>query len=346
MLRSVVTTGSYAIDKYSRSYPSPLVRTQSQDLGAAQPEWQHFSNPVITLMLDVKKSMDNNFESVRLRVSWNMDMGHDGVQREVTMEDLRSPVVLGDPNPLRAGATSQGRLSRRGRGEFVTSIRFPHQPLRLPHIAVFRSTSLPPRTPRNSSDAIRPVCPCKETAGPPAPPIPTNRPLVPPAAPMQPLPARSTLARYHTSAVQRPSMPSSLYEHRRQQHIEKRNPGQQPRVSPEGATLRAALEFRSFASAVLVGPRAGDSTTAPDPRPGLRPVFPTVTAPRHTFQPVHGTERKRRTFVVPALRRPQLLRSRLQPTPPTSTATQRDDEPEKAGTRGVSGVAPGGAGAV
>jgi hypothetical protein len=85
MLRSVVTTGSYTIAKYSRSYPSPLVRTQTEDLGATQPDWQHFSNPVITLTLDVKKSMDNNFESVRLRVSWNMDMGHDGVEREVTM---------------------------------------------------------------------------------------------------------------------------------------------------------------------------------------------------------------------------------------------------------------------
>ena len=85
MLRSVVTTGSYAIDKYSRSYTSPLVCAQSQDLGTTQLDWQHFSNPVITLTLDVKKSMDNNFESVRLRVLWNMDMGHDGVEREITM---------------------------------------------------------------------------------------------------------------------------------------------------------------------------------------------------------------------------------------------------------------------
>ncbi len=85
MLRSVVTTGSYTIEKYSRSYPSPLVQTRSQDSGAAQPEWQHFSNPVITLTLEVKKSMDNNFESVCLRVLWKMDMGHDGAEREITM---------------------------------------------------------------------------------------------------------------------------------------------------------------------------------------------------------------------------------------------------------------------
>ena len=85
MLRSVVTTGSYTINKYSRSYTSPLVHTQSQDPGTTQLDWQHFTNPVITLTLDVKKSMDNNFESVRLRVLWNMNMGHDGVEREVTM---------------------------------------------------------------------------------------------------------------------------------------------------------------------------------------------------------------------------------------------------------------------
>ena len=85
MPSSVVTSGSFTIVKYSRSYPSPLVRTQSQDLGAAQPEWQHFSNPGITLAFDVKKSMDNNFESVRLRVSWNTKLSHDGMEREVTM---------------------------------------------------------------------------------------------------------------------------------------------------------------------------------------------------------------------------------------------------------------------
>ena len=58
---------------------------KSQDLGATQPEWQHFSNPEITLKLDVKKSMDNDFESVRLRVLWNMNMGHDEVEREIIM---------------------------------------------------------------------------------------------------------------------------------------------------------------------------------------------------------------------------------------------------------------------
>jgi hypothetical protein len=86
MLRSSIATGSYTLEKYSRSYPQyGSAQTQSQDLVAGQPEWQHFTNPVITLTLDVKKSMDNNFESVRLRIVWNIDVGHDGTQREITM---------------------------------------------------------------------------------------------------------------------------------------------------------------------------------------------------------------------------------------------------------------------
>jgi hypothetical protein len=86
MLRSTITTGSYTLEKYSRSYPPPhLSQSQLQDLTTRQPEWQHFVNPVITLTLDMKKSMDNNFESVRLRIIWNIDMGNDGMQREITM---------------------------------------------------------------------------------------------------------------------------------------------------------------------------------------------------------------------------------------------------------------------
>ena len=86
MLRSTVTTGSYMLEKYSRSYPpSNPAQTHSQDLTARQPEWQHFVHPVMTLTLDVKKSMDNSFESVRLRIIWNIDGGNDQMQREITM---------------------------------------------------------------------------------------------------------------------------------------------------------------------------------------------------------------------------------------------------------------------
>jgi hypothetical protein len=82
MLRSTISTGSYILQKYSRSYPSNTSsQTQSQDQVA---DWQHFTNPpVLTLTLDVKKSADNElFESVRLRIIWNLD---EGGQREIIM---------------------------------------------------------------------------------------------------------------------------------------------------------------------------------------------------------------------------------------------------------------------
>ena len=59
-------------------------------------------------------------------------------------------------------------------------------------------------------DAIRPVCPCKENAGPPPPRVPTNRPSMQMMSNDTSIPAPSasaSLVRYHTSTVQWPSMP-------------------------------------------------------------------------------------------------------------------------------------------
>lgn len=36
-------------------------------------EWQHFTNPVIRLVLDVKTSSSGEIESVRLRIMWQMN---------------------------------------------------------------------------------------------------------------------------------------------------------------------------------------------------------------------------------------------------------------------------------
>ena len=87
MLPSTINTGSYIIEKYSRSNPLHVsAPTQSQGLTTGQPEWEHFAHPSMSLTLDVKKSMDNTYESVRLRIIWNnMNKGRDGTLGEVIM---------------------------------------------------------------------------------------------------------------------------------------------------------------------------------------------------------------------------------------------------------------------
>ncbi|KAI0305736.1 hypothetical protein B0F90DRAFT_1100153 [Multifurca ochricompacta] len=201
MLRSTVTTGSYILEKYSRSYPSPAsAQTQSQDPTVGQLEWQHFTNPVMALTLDVKKSMDNQFESVRLRISWNMNMGHDRMKREIIMEDLDLLSFSRIDSQIHSGQGQPLKAVYRGA---VVGIRYQY-PLSVPATSPtvnFTSAS----DAAQFIDAIRPVCPCKENAGPPAPQILTNRCPVP--TPIQALPICTSLVPYDTGTTQRPSMP-------------------------------------------------------------------------------------------------------------------------------------------
>lgn len=87
MLPSTINTGSYVIEKYSRCNPSHVsAPIQSQGLTTGQPEWEHFAHPNMSLTLDVKKSLGNTYESVRLRIIWNnMNKGRDGKLGEVIM---------------------------------------------------------------------------------------------------------------------------------------------------------------------------------------------------------------------------------------------------------------------
>ncbi|KAH9978585.1 hypothetical protein BGW80DRAFT_1529938 [Lactifluus volemus] len=169
MLRSTLTTGSYTLKKYSRSYPPNVpLQTPSQDPTARQPEWQHYVNPVITLTLDVKKSMDGNFESVRLRINWNIDAGGDGMQREITMEDLDllsfssldAQIHPGQGSPLKAVYCG-----------VAVGIRYQY-PLFKPATSPTSYRRFQVNFSSSSDaaqfiDAIRPVCPCKENPDPP-----------------------------------------------------------------------------------------------------------------------------------------------------------------------------------
>ena len=80
MSHSITTTASYVLSKYSRSYPS--LGTQSP----VEPEWQHFTNPVMRIILDAKKSPSGPLVSMRLRILWSLhtDLNDSHIdQREV-----------------------------------------------------------------------------------------------------------------------------------------------------------------------------------------------------------------------------------------------------------------------
>ena len=94
MSRSTTGTSSYILSKYSRSYPAKrtINKTQTQtQLGLeTTSEWQHFTNPVIRLVLDVKTSDSAEIESVRLRIMWHMnsDIENDSSNSAVAFASL------------------------------------------------------------------------------------------------------------------------------------------------------------------------------------------------------------------------------------------------------------------
>lgn len=78
---STTSTTAYTLTKYSRAYPSA---SRAQD---SEAEWQHFTNPTIRLILEMRKSSSGELESYRSRVLWSLNSGDDSMdvdQNEVT----------------------------------------------------------------------------------------------------------------------------------------------------------------------------------------------------------------------------------------------------------------------
>jgi hypothetical protein len=84
MALSTTATATHVLLKYSKSSPSTA--------GGAE-EWQHYVNPTLTLILDVKKSFTGELESVRLRIVWIMNTGNESTATEVVF--VSYAVLLG-----------------------------------------------------------------------------------------------------------------------------------------------------------------------------------------------------------------------------------------------------------
>ncbi|KIJ68142.1 hypothetical protein HYDPIDRAFT_173798 [Hydnomerulius pinastri MD-312] len=166
MSHYTTTTASYILSKYSRSYPST---SSLQSQPSAESDWQHFTNPVLRLFLDVKKSPSGDLVSMRLRILWNIDVDSSDMnidQREVIFEDLELLSFSSLPT-FRAQTTppDQGLPLKAVYRDAVVGIRYLHprtvppgcQPLYRRFQITFGNISAASQF----VDAIRSVCPCK-----------------------------------------------------------------------------------------------------------------------------------------------------------------------------------------
>ena len=72
MSRSTTATTTYELTKYSRA--------STNGRSEADQEWQHFTNPTITLVVDAKKASNTgDIESFRTRVLWVFNAGSDSM---------------------------------------------------------------------------------------------------------------------------------------------------------------------------------------------------------------------------------------------------------------------------
>jgi hypothetical protein len=64
MSSSTIQTVEHTLLKYSRSYSSD---------SAGQPQWQHYNNATIKLIMETRKANTGSLESIRLRIYWTLD---------------------------------------------------------------------------------------------------------------------------------------------------------------------------------------------------------------------------------------------------------------------------------
>ena len=77
MSMSTTSTTTYILSKYSRAQPPQSPGNRNLDV-----EWQHFTNPTILLVLDMKRSNKGELESYRVRVLWSLNCGQNNMETD------------------------------------------------------------------------------------------------------------------------------------------------------------------------------------------------------------------------------------------------------------------------
>ncbi|KAJ7681764.1 hypothetical protein B0H17DRAFT_1075604 [Mycena rosella] len=147
-------TKTYTLEKYSRAYSPKTTSGPS--------EWQHFTNPVLRLILDTKQSPERA-ESFRLRIVWTMNGGSaSGVaQQDVVLEDLDLLAF----SSLRDDKSDSSPLKGVYR-DTTFGLRYLHVSDSPDSPKVYRRFQVSFATAASALqlvEAIRDVCPCKPT---------------------------------------------------------------------------------------------------------------------------------------------------------------------------------------
>ncbi|KAI6104043.1 hypothetical protein EDD16DRAFT_1492858 [Pisolithus croceorrhizus] len=164
------TTALFSLTKYSRSYGGSATHSQL----AAENEWQHFTNPVMKLLLEVKKSPSSGeLLSLRLRILWCIDMQAVDTQvdqREVVFEDLELLSFSSLSASRAPNGSEQGLPLRAVYRDAVVGIRYLHPKTVPPGCQpVYRRFQVTFGSILEASqfiDTIKPICPCKPNAQP------------------------------------------------------------------------------------------------------------------------------------------------------------------------------------
>ncbi|KAK0225866.1 hypothetical protein IW262DRAFT_1457121 [Armillaria fumosa] len=179
---STTATSTFALQKYSRSYPT-----------SAGSEWQHFTNPTIRLVLDAKNASGGDLESVRLRIIWTMDNGDpmdSTAGSQILFENL--DLLSFSSLPFRQHQRqSQGLPLKAVYRELVVGIRYlhPREYSANPTYRRFQITFTSAASVSQFINAIRTVCPCKANSAPARGPVESSlqssstlRPALPPSS--------------------------------------------------------------------------------------------------------------------------------------------------------------------
>ncbi|TEB30339.1 hypothetical protein FA13DRAFT_1856756 [Coprinellus micaceus] len=217
MSYSTTATSKFLASRYSRSYPQKLHKSQ-----APVPEWQHFTNPTIYVVLDkTTKAPKGDLESLRLRVLWVMNEGNQEEPLSTSSQTSQPPEDL----DLFSFSDIENNLPRRQHSEglplkavcrdTLVGLRYLFSRPDAPQ-PIYRRFQVTFGSSKDATDfvqAIKSVCPCKTLAAA----VPLGTQLLNSGPTIAPPPVRSKAAPASRAQVDLDNDPLQLHA-MRQQH--------------------------------------------------------------------------------------------------------------------------------